>query len=439
MASRKRTTSRKPDPAPGGAAEPRATGTPTAPPRRRILVVDDQEAIVQFVSELAGDQGHEVVGAASAEEGLERLGGTTRVDAVILDLNLGPEAMDGMQALPLFRARAPGLPIVMLTGEGSIRRAVSALHAGASDFIEKNDDMGDQLEAALLRLQRTWELLDSNRDLAERVESLEAERSQVRAEIFKKYRMIGSSPALRQVVKTIEEVGPIPRPVLIRGERGTGKELVAAALHRASPRSGASFQTINCAAFAEGLLECEMFGQEEGGYTDAKFRKGRFELAHKGTLFLDEVGNMPLAFQEKMLRVLEYQEFSRVGGSATVRVDVRVIAATNSDLEKAMADGKFRPDLYDRLAFETLRLPPLRERKEDLPALAEHFLGILATEVGGPLPTRMTPEFLAALEAHDWPGNVREFKNYIERVAYRAGARNPAPEALGREHLLPMA
>jgi len=175
-----------------------------------------------------------------------------------------------------------------------------------------------------------------------------------------------------------------------------------------------------------------MFGQEEGGYTDAAFRKGRFELAHKGTLFLDEVGNMPLPFQQKMLRVLEYQEFSRVGGSATIKVDVRVVAATNADLEAQMEDGSFRRDLYDRLAFETIRLPPLRERREDLAPLALHFLGILAMEAPGQVPSKVSPAALEQLVGHDWPGNVRAFKNYIERVGYRTRV-----DCIEPEHLLP--
>jgi DNA-binding NtrC family response regulator len=211
--------------------------------------------------------------------------------------------------------------------------------------------------------------------------------------------------------------------VLLRGERGSGKELVAAAIHLASPRKNGPFVTLNCSALSEGLLECEVFGQEENAFNNAPFRRGRFELAHKGTLFLDEIGNMPQDFQQKILRVLEYQSFERVGGGNTIKVDVRVVAATNADLEKEMRSGKFREDLYDRLAFESLRMPPLRERREDIPVLAAHFLRVIGTEVPGIEPERFSPEAEARLGEYAWPGNIRELKFYVERVAYRTRSK----------------
>lgn len=434
MATKKKPTKKKTPKEKAAKAAPReaAPAAAAAAPGRTLLVVDDQPEIADFIQELVEERDLSVRAAASAEEALELAADGARVDAVILDLNLGEGRMSGLEALPRFREALPDCPVIMLTGEGTIRRAVDALKQGAADFIAKDSEMEDHVEVALARLEQVWGLVEENRDLRQRVADLEQAAAYFREDVYKKYKLVGVSPAVKEVVAFIEEVAPIPRPLLIRGERGTGKELVAAAIHKASPRSGGPFVTINCASFAEGLLECEMFGQEEGGYTDARFRKGRFELAHKGTLFLDEVGNMPLPFQEKMLRVLEYQEFSRVGGSTTIKVDVRVVAATNADLETAMAAGKFREDLYDRLAFETVWLPPLRERKEDLAALAHHFMGILALEAPGDIPEGLSAEAAAALEGYDWPGNVREFKNYIERVAYRARAK-----VLEVDHLLP--
>lgn len=425
--SKKRSTRKSPEAAPATQAAP-AKGAPA----RRLLVVDDQAPVVRHVSDLARELGFAVETADSAEEALELLAGGSPVDAVVLDWNLGAQKLDGVEAIPRIHQLRPRIPVIMLTGEASYRLAVEAVQAGASDFVEKNDDLDSQLEMALARLEPLWGLVEENQALRSQVARLEDAAGYYREELFKKYKIVGTSAALRELARTIEEVAPIPRPVLIRGDRGTGKELVAHAIHKASTRSGGPFVTINCAAFAEGLLECEMFGQEAGGFTDATFRKGRFELAHKGTLFLDEVGNMPAPFQQKMLRVLEYQEFSRVGGSATIKVDVRVVAATNADLERQMEDGSFRADLYDRLAFETIRLPPLRERKEDLAPLALHFLSILALEAPGQIPETISEEALERLQGHDWPGNVRAFKNYVERVAYRTRS-----DCIGPEHLLP--
>jgi DNA-binding NtrC family response regulator len=231
---------------------------------------------------------------------------------------------------------------------------------------------------------------------------------------------------LEQVVR----VARVPRPVLVRGERGTGKELVAAAIHQASPRADAPFITVNCAALSEGLLECELFGQEENAFHNAPFKLGRFELANHGTLFLDEIGNMSVEFQRKILRVIEYQQFQRVQGTETITVDVRLVAATNMPLEEAMQEGRFREDLYDRLAFETIPLPPLRERKEDLPLLAEHFLRLFAAEVPGITVKRVTPDAMQLLQGYHWPGNVRELKNVIERAAYRIDGDVITPAAL---------
>ncbi|HEY5935233.1 MAG TPA: sigma-54 dependent transcriptional regulator, partial [Kofleriaceae bacterium] len=236
-----------------------------------------------------------------------------------------------------------------------------------------------------------------------------------------RWEIVGDSQAMRTVMNKIEKVAPVPRPVLVLGPRGTGKELVARAIHTLSPRASEPYITINCAAVAESLLESELFGHEEGAFTGAtKQKEGKFELADGGTLFLDEIGNMSLEFQAKILRVLEYQRFERVAGSESIQVNVRVIAATNADLKQAMADGKFRADLYDRLAFEVITLPSLAQRLEDVPVLAAHFLARFRQEVAGITVRDISAGALDHLAQYDYPGNVRELKNIVERAVYMA-------------------
>jgi transcriptional regulator with GAF, ATPase, and Fis domain len=237
----------------------------------------------------------------------------------------------------------------------------------------------------------------------------------------RRWQIVGQSAALAKVVAKVERVAPVPRPVLILGERGTGKELVARAIHHLSSRTAEPFVTINCAAVPETLLESELFGHEQGAFTGATRQKeGKFELADGGTLFLDEIGNMSLEFQAKILRILEYQRFERVAGSESIQTDVRVIAATNADLEAAMKQGAFRRDLYDRLTFEIIDLPPLRSRLGDVPVLAAHFLARFREEMAGLLPESLAAEALDRLVSYDFPGNVRELKNIVERAAYSA-------------------
>jgi transcriptional regulator with GAF, ATPase, and Fis domain len=296
------------------------------------------------------------------------------------------------------------------------------MKAGAEDFLEKDDDVADRLEIMLDRMGRHLDVMAENRRLRDENSALKTRVDVYKEEIYRKYQIVGVSAAMRKVCAMVERVAPIPRPVLVVGERGTGKELVAAAIHRASPRRGAPFVTINCAAFAEGLLECELYGQEENAFTNAPFRRGRFEQADGGTLFMDEVANMPLPFQQTVLRVLEYQRFERVGGGKTLQVDVRVVGATNADLAVERRAGRFRDDLYDRLAFETVVLPPLRERPEDVGPLARHFLGLIRLEVPEIRPRDFDDEALERLTTYPWPGNVRELKHYVERAAYRADA-----------------
>ena len=386
----------------------------------KLLVVDDQPEVVKLVRELAAANELDAESYSDPDKALAAVKKDPKTFSLaILDYDLGRKKKNGLVLLGEIKKVAPELRVVMLSGEGTIPLAVKAMQAGASAWIEKNFDLSVNLEANIRKGLDAPGLLDELKRAKEKNRELTARVDFYQEEFYKKYRIVGQSPAIREVLEQVERLAPIPRPVLLRGERGSGKELVAAAIHLASPRKNGPFVTLNCAALSEGLLECEVFGQEENAFNNAPFRRGRFELAHKGTLFLDEIGNMPHDFQLKILRVLEYQSFERVGGGNTIKVDVRVVAATNADLEKEMKSGKFREDLYDRLAFESILMPPLRERPDDIPVLASHFLRVIGTEVPGIEPERFAPEAEARLGEYAWPGNIRELKFYVERVAYR--------------------
>ncbi|MGB9597517.1 MAG: sigma-54-dependent transcriptional regulator, partial [Candidatus Poribacteria bacterium] len=346
-------------------------------------------------------------------------------DLVILDYDFG-QKMNGLSILTKIKQISPDLTVIMLTGKGSVPLAVEAMKLGASDFVEKDFYLEEHLEVSLHRLNNLLSLYATNRELRQETEYY-------RNEIKERYNIVGDSPQIKKVLEQVRAVASIPRPVLIRGERGTGKELIAAAIHQSGVRRKGPFITINCAALAEGLLECELFGQEENAFTGSAFREGRFVLANKGTLFLDEIGNMSLEFQAKILRVIEYQQFERVGGEKTLKVDVRIIAATNADLEKAMHNGKFREDLYDRLAFETIYVPPLRERKCDIEPLCYHFMKKLSEEIPGVKPKRISPEALSMLMDYNWYGNIRELKYTIERIAYKLDGDTIFPHHLPEE------
>lgn len=404
-----------------------------------ILAVDDQPEVLEELEESCEEYGCTMEGVRNSRQALDAIADEDAAyDMVLLDYNLGAGSLDGLQLLSKVKARRPDLPVVMVTGEGNVERAVDAMKAGAEDFIEKTKYMGDTLGLLLEKMKRRVTEIRERKALEQEVLQARDALAFYRSELYRKYAIVGQSEPIRTICATIEKVAPIPRPVLVLGERGSGKELVAAAIHKASPRAEGPFVVINCAAFSEGLLECELFGQEENAYNNAPFRRGRFELAHKGTLFLDEVANMPVEFQQKVLRVIEYQEFQRVGGSAPIRVDVRIVAATNADMQEEMATGRFREDLYDRLAFETLLLPPLRERPSDVPLLVRHFLALLRQEVPSVVPEGFTRAAEAQMAEYPWPGNVRELKFYVERMAYKLDcpvidARDlPPPEPSGR-------
>ncbi len=392
----------------------------------KILVVDDQEEVRNLLADVLRRRGSEVILAQSGEDALEILDkNPNEFDLVILDYDFG-QKMNGLSVLTKIKQINPDLTVIMLTGKGSIPLAVEAMKLGSSDFVEKDFYLEEHLEISLRRLDNLLSLYATNKELRQETEYY-------RNEIKERYNIIGDSPQIKRVLEQVKAVASIPRPVLIRGERGTGKELVAAAIHQSGVRRKGPFITINCAALAEGLLECELFGQEENAFTGSAFREGRFVLANKGTLFLDEIGNMSLEFQAKILRVIEYQQFERVGGEKTLKVDVRIIAATNSDLEKAMREGKFREDLYDRLAFETIYVPPLRERKSDIEPLCYHFMKKLSEEIPGVKPKRISPEALSILMDYNWYGNIRELKYTIERIAYKLDGDTIFPHHLPEE------
>ena len=364
--------------------------------------------------------------ATCPEDALEIMGDSAEnFDLVILDYDFGPK-MNGLEALVRIKKMRADLPVIILTGKATIPVAVEAMKLGADDFVEKDFYLDERVEASLRRINNLINLVKTSKELRRETEYY-------RKSLRERYNIVGETRQIREVLEQVKEVASIPRPVLIRGERGTGKELVAAAVHQSGARRRAPFITINCAALAEGLLECELFGQEENAFTGSAFREGRFVLANKGTMFLDEIGNMSVEFQRKMLRVMEYQQFERVGGEKTIKVNVRVIAATNSDLEKEMREGRFREDLYDRLAFETIWVPPLRDRKADIEPLCYHFMNKLAEEIPGVKPKKISPEALSEMMDYNWPGNVRELKYVIERLTYKIDGDTIFPYHLPEE------
>ena len=363
-----------------------------------VLVVDDEEGIRETLSGIFEDEGCSIVTANSGEEALDILK-EQNPDLILLDIWL--PGIDGIQTLEEIKALRPDLPIIMISGHGNIELAVKATRSGAYDFLEKP-----------LSLERV--LLVSKRALERR--TLEIENKALRKDLTKKYRLIGTSPKMELLREQINMAAQSNSRVLIMGESGSGKELVARLLHENSKSAGKLFIEVNCAAIPQELIESELFGHEKGSFTGAfESKKGKFELADEGTLFLDEVGDMSLSAQAKVLRVIETQEFQRVGGSKNIKVDVRIISATNKDLKEEVKKGNFREDLLYRLNVIPILVPPLRERKEDIPLLVNYFLDSFAGEYGKKS-KKISPEALKMIEAHDWPGNIRELRNVIERL-----------------------
>ena len=375
----------------------------------KIFVIEDNASMRQGLEQVLSYLNYAVVSYETAEQALQRLR-DEKPDVLVCDYKL--PGMDGLALLEHALAVFPDLQVVLITAFGSIELAVTAMQKGAADFITKPFS-ADEIE---VKLNKLVQRLHERREL----DRLQAENRYLRSELDGEFNygdIIGNSPPMQAVFRAIAKVAPTDASVIIYGESGTGKELVARALHKNSLRNDRPFIRVNCGALAEGVLESELFGHEKGAFTGALRRKpGRFELAHTGSIFLDEIGDLPANTQIKLLRVLQEKEFERVGGEETIRVDVRVIAATHRDLQAEVESGRFREDLYYRLHIVPISLPPLRQRPEDIPLLAGHFLQRLGERLGKP-GLVLTPEALNALRRYSWPGNVREFENVLERAA----------------------
>ncbi|RME37832.1 MAG: sigma-54-dependent Fis family transcriptional regulator [Deltaproteobacteria bacterium] len=379
---------------------------------RTILVVDDEASIRESLQGILQDEGYNPVFAENGEQALALLG-SELPDLVLLDIWM--PGMDGLEVLERIKALYPDLTVIMMSGHGTIETAVRATKMGAFDFIEKPLS----LEKLLLAIQNGLRVVD----LAE-------ENRNLKRQLGKDVEIIGTSPAIQELKRQIEVAAPTSGWVLITGENGTGKELVARSIHAKSKRANGPFVEVNCAAIPEELIESELFGHEKGAFTGAtSARRGKFDQANGGTLFLDEIGDMSLKTQAKILRILQERKFERVGGNRTIEVDVRVVAATNKNLEAEIEAGNFREDLYYRLNVLPFHVPPLRERREDIPMLAEHFLHYFCSQESRES-KRLDAAALKALMNYGWPGNVRELKNIIERLVIMV------PDAvITREHL----
>lgn len=374
-------------------------------PKGTVLVVDDDDAVRSGLYwALTSD--YRVLQASSRDEACTLINDED-IEVVVSDLHLPPHVDDiseGLALIDLARSQDPPLQVVVITGSDSKRAALEAVKRGAYGFFEKPLDPGELLHIV---------------NQAARMRQLEIENRRLREELSRPpgfTHLMGTSQALERVLKQARSVAATSATVLLSGENGTGKEMLARAIHQESPRANGPFVAVSCAALPEALIESELFGHEKGAFTSAtQSHKGRFELADGGTLFLDEIGDLSAAVQVKLLRVLQEREFERVGGTKTLTVNIRLIAASNRDLEKEVSQGRFRQDLYFRLNVVPLHLPPLRERPEDIPILAAHFAAKSAQKYGQPTP-ELDPELVEVLVDYDWPGNVRELENLIERL-----------------------
>ncbi len=364
----------------------------------KILIIDDERSIRNTLKDILGYENYEVSLAENGMEGIEAATNET-YDAILCDIKM-PQ-MDGLEVLAKLQEIALETPVIMISGHGNIDTAVEAIKKGAFDFIEKPLD----LNRILITLKNA---MDKS--------MLITETKVLKRKVSKKYQMIGDSEAINQVNEMIDKVSPTDARVLITGGNGTGKELVAHRIHEQSSRSKSPFIEVNCAAIPSELIESELFGHEKGSFTSAhKQRKGKFELANGGTLFLDEIGDMSLSAQAKVLRALQENKITRVGGDKEIKVDVRVIAATNKNLEKEIEVGRFREDLYHRLSVILIKVPSLNERIEDIPLLADYFLEMICGEMGLPVKV-IAKDALEELQKIDYTGNIREFRNIIERL-----------------------
>lgn len=371
---------------------------------KRILVADDEKNMRWALQKALAKEGYLVDLAEDGQAALERVR-TELPDLVILDYKMPKK--DGLAVLKELRESSPDLPVIMLTAHGSIDHAVMAIQAGASDYMTKPFEL-DELKARVIK--------------ALQLSKLTQEVHYLRSALGERHgrALVGDSPAMQSVLQMVQQVAPSSAPVLITGETGTGKELIARAIHSLSPRERQALIAVNCGALPENLLESELFGYEKGAFTGAAARKpGRLELADGGTLFLDEIGDMPLSMQVKLVRVLQEHEFERVGGTQTVKVDFRIVSATHRNLKDQIAKGLFREDLYYRLSVIPIQLPSLRERAADIPLLVQHFVQKLSS---GRTPPVVGASAMAALKRYPWPGNIRELENVVERAVILAGS-----------------
>jgi DNA-binding NtrC family response regulator len=383
----------------------------------RLLIVDDESDSREALAELAGRWGYEVQTAGDGTEALRRAI-EWHPDVILTDLVM--PNMDGLWLLRALRAELPDCPVLLLTGRGTVQTAVQAIKEGAYDFIEKPLDVS-RLRVVLDRALEKKETMREVQLLRRRLAALAPGTD-----------MIGSGPAMQRVFELVKKVAPANASVVITGESGTGKEVVARAIHSLSTRKEKPFVALNCGAIPHTLIESELFGYERGAFTGADQRRlGNFELAHGGTLFLDEIGELPLEMQGKFLRVLEERRFRRLGGKSEVEVDVRVICATNRDLKEEIKRGRFREDLYFRLHVFTIHLPPLKERREDVPLLVQHFIEKFNAETGKRV-QGVSPGAMAILHDYAWPGNIRELRNTVERAMILTDG-----EMIDEEHLPP--
>ena len=370
----------------------------SAPEPLQILVIDDDKHLAETIAESLERRGHACTIATSGKSGVAKLE-QEPFDVVLTDLKMAD--LNGLEVVERCRQLRPDAEVFVITGLGDVKTAVEAMKRGASHYLQKPIDLAELRAVVENSAKRVGTLRDLRRQLDEK---------------FGFEGVVGNSPKMLRVLQLLKAYAPTSASVLILGENGTGKELAARALHTNGPRKNKSFVALNCAAMNENLLDDELFGHEDGAFTGAKGqRKGRFEHAHGGTLFLDEVGDMPLALQAKLLRALENGEVVRIGANDPIRVDVRIIAATNKDIQKEVDTGRFRQDLFYRLKVGTVKLPPLRERREDIPQLVAHFLKEFAKRYGKPVP-KVSPAVWKALEVHEWSGNVRELRNLLDSM-----------------------
>jgi nitrogen regulation protein NR(I) len=389
------------------------------PERKQILVVDDEPNLRRVLRAQLERDGYDVHTAEDGEQALALLH-EHHIDLVITDLRM--PKLDGMELLRRITALEDAMPVVMITAHGTVDTAVEALKMGAFDYITKPFDQED-VRTIVRKAVRTQDLSATEASRPSLVGGLEGGR----------YGIIGQSPSLLELYSVLDRVADTPTTVLVTGESGTGKELVARALHENSSRRDKPFIKVNCAAIPRDLMESELFGYERGAFTGAVGSKpGRFELASGGTLFLDEIGSIPVEMQVKLLRALQESEFERVGGVKTIRVDVRLVAATNTDLKREIAAGSFREDLYYRLNVVPMRLPPLRERREDIPLLVSHFVRKFDARLRKNV-TGIEPDALSVLLEHPWPGNIRELENVIERAVLFCDGDKLRPSDLPNE------